>query len=87
MNKEFRDNVLYGGHAAIVWAGTSYQIYHVFSNQSAQDVTTFWIIAMLIGEIIALPRCLHSPYKVWKLCHQIGAILIGILLVGVIIYG
>lgn len=87
MNRELRDNVLYGGHAGIVWSGTSYQIYHVFSNQSAQDVTIFWIIAMLIGEAIALPRACHSPYKVWRLCHWVALGLISVLLIGVVMYG
>ena len=87
MNKDKLDNLLYIGHALIVWIGGSFQIHHVFSTRSAEDVTLVWAVCLLVSELIALPRCVHSPFWVWRWCHIIGAILTAILLGGVITYG
>ena len=79
-------DILYASHAAIVWVGSIWQIIHVFSHQSATDITLIWVIALTYGEIAALPLSCGSKYKVWALCHKIGVVLLGILLVGVILY-
>ncbi len=77
---------LYAGHAIVVWVGAIWQIIHVFSYQSAQDITLLWVGALLASEIIALPLACSSKYKIWGTCHIVGAILCAVLLVGVIIY-
>lgn len=77
---------LYGMHAVIIWFGAIWQINHVFSHQSAQDITLLWVGALLASEIIALPLACSSKYKIWGTCHIVGVILCAILLVGVIIY-
>ena len=88
MNKKRESlvNILYIGHALIVWSGTIWQTVYVFREQSAKDITLFWIGCILLSELLALPRAVKSDYLVWKACHIISAILILILLVGVILY-
>jgi len=85
LNEALR-NGLYLGHAIIIWSGAIWQIMHVFTYQSAQDITHFWVTCLLIAELLALPRALSSPYKVWKICHIGGVALLAILLVGVFKY-
>ena len=85
--KQWHKDILYLFHASIIWLGGIFQIVYVFQHKSAQDITLFWVACLLIAELIALPRACDSKYKVWKLCHVIGAVLIGILLVGVWLYG
>ena len=77
---------LYGAHAIIVWVGAIWQITHIFSHQSAQDITLLWVGALLASELIALPLACSSEHKIWGVCHIIGAILCAVLLAGVILY-
>lgn len=78
---------LYMLHALIVWGGGSWQILHVYSHRSAEDITLVWVTCLLLSELVALPRAFDSPFWVWKLCHVVSTILIGILLVGIVLYG
>lgn len=75
------------GHSGVVWGGGIWQIIHVFSHKSAQDLTLVWIGCLLASELAALPRAIDSPYWVWRLCHVVSSVLVGILLAGVILYG
>lgn len=77
---------LYGAHAIIVWCGAIWQNIYVYSHQSAEDITLFWVGALFASEIIALPLSRGSKHKVWGWCHIVGSILIGALLVGVLLY-
>jgi hypothetical protein len=74
-------------HVSVIWIGSSYQVYYVFSNRTAENITKLWVLCLLYAQIAALPRCLKSEYLVWKLCHIVGAILMTALTVGVILYG
>ena len=84
--KQRLEDILYLGHAGIIWLGGIFQIIHVFKYQSAQDITLFWVGCLLIAELIALPRACDSKYWVWSVCHIGGAILMALLLVGVWLY-
>lgn len=87
MMNEHKADALYMIHALTIWGGSIWQICHVFSNKSAEDITLVWMICLFISELVALPRCLKSKYLVWKLCHCVASVLIGILLIGIILYG
>ena len=86
MNRE-ASNFLYGFHAFIIWVGSIWQIHHIFTAQSAKDLTPFWIGCLLVAELAALPLACSSPYRLWKICHIVGACLVAVLLGGVILYG
>lgn len=78
---------MYVGHALVVWVGLAWQLRHIYITQSAEDITLVWACCLLAGELLALPRAIHSPYKVWKACHLIAVCLIAVLLVGVWRFG
>ena len=84
--KEILVNILYFGHALVIWSGTIWQIIYVFEEQSARDITLFWMSCILLSELLALPRAIKSEYFVWKACHIVAVILVSILLIGVILY-
>lgn len=77
---------LYASHALIIWAGAVWQIVHVFSHRSAQDITIFWVSALLVSELVALPLACSSRFGIWALCHRVGAVLCAILLIGVLAF-
>lgn len=61
------------------------QVVYTYENQSIL-IVWWWPTAMLMGELMALPLAWSSKYGIWKWCHIIGAILCGILLIGVLLY-
>lgn len=77
---------LYATHAVIIWAGAIWQIAHIFTYKSAQDITVFWVSALLVSELVALPLACSSRFGIWALCHRVGCILCTILLIGVVLY-
>ena len=78
--------ILYAMHAMIVWSGAIWQIAHIFTHKSAQDVTLFWVSALLVSELVALPLACSSKFGIWALCHRVGCVLCTILLIGVVLY-
>ena len=76
---------LYGAHAIITWWGIAVQIIYTFQNHSIL-IVWWWPAAMLAAELMALPLAWSSKIGIWKWCHVIGSILVGILLVGVVAY-
>jgi len=84
---EFMAHGLYLTHAIIVWLGSIREISHIYKHKSARDLTRFWIVCLLIAELIALPLALSSGYTLWWLCHVVGACLVTVLLIGVKLYG
>lgn len=85
ISERFKDYT-YILHALIIWGASMPQIIHVYKEQSAEDILWYWIGGLLLSELLALPRAFGSPYLVWKACHVVSTILIGVLLAGVIIY-
>ena len=77
---------LYVLHALIVWAGSIRQLCYIFKHKKARDITLFWIVCILMSELLALPRSLTSGYWVWGVCHIISSILVVLLLIGIIKY-
>ena len=84
--KEQTRTRLYASHAIIIWAGAVWQIAHIFTYKSAQDITVFWVSALLISELVALPLACSSRFGIWAVCHKVGAVLCAILLIGVLAY-
>lgn len=89
MNKkqEFRDNILYGVHTGWVWWAGLSQVIHTYTTQSVEDIKIWMPIGFLIANLISLPRCFHSPYRIWGICHIGSAVILSILLIGVVMYG
>jgi len=86
MNETLFD-ALYIAHAGIIWTGSIREIAHIYKKRSARDITKFWIVCLLMAEMLALPRALTSGYAVWGICHIVSACLIAVLLVGVWRFG
>ena len=84
---EERATKLYAFHTAIVWAGSIWQIIHTFTTKSVEDIAVWWIIALLVAQIIAIPLSFCSHFGIWKICRVGSAILCAILLIGVLLYG
>ena len=84
--KEQTRTRLYATHAIIIWSGAIWQIAHIFRYESAQDITIFWVSALLVSELVALPLACSSKYGIWAWCHRIGCVLCAILLAGVLVF-
>lgn len=78
---------LYWLHTWLAWGGASWQIAHIYSHQSAQDITLVWAVMLLLKQLVAIPESVKSGHLIWKWCHRVGAVLFAVLLVGVILWG
>lgn len=73
--------------AVIVQLGGIFQIVKTYTTRSAEDIAIWWLIALLLGELIHCPLSFSSKYGVWKIAHIIAVVLILLLLIGVVLYG
>ena len=76
-NERFLD-ISYLAGTVIVQIGAVTQIHRTYA--------TMWIILLLIGQVLHIPRCFSSGFWVWKGSHVASCILVGVLLIGVILY-
>ena len=79
-------DLLYILHSSVSWIGSAKQIHYIYTHKSAQDLTVFWVVCLLLSELLALPRALTSGYWAWWLCHIVSTGLMAALLVGAILY-
>jgi len=86
-NHEDRLNASYLLGTALVHIGAVTQIVKIFNRGSAEDIAMFWIIAILLGHVLHVPRSFSSEFWVWKLNCCIGIVLCAIILGQVIHYG
>lgn len=84
-NERFLDTSYLAG-TAITQVGAVTQVHRTYTTKSAEDIATMWIILLLLGQVLHLPRCFSSRFWVWKGSHVVSCILLGVLLTGVILY-
>ena len=84
-NERFLD-ISYMAGTVIVQIGAVTQIHRTYATKSVEDIAIMWIILLLIGQVLHIPRCFSSGFWVWKGSHVASCILVGVLLIGVILY-